>query len=73
MVSSKPEGFKEAGAGERLQTWPVTELAEQFQQEWEGQAQGSSISRLALLYGRAREPHCPATMRRGQFLHLATE
>lgn len=34
MISSKPEDFKERpGAGERLQAWPSTELAEQFLQE----------------------------------------
>lgn len=73
MISSKPEDFKERpGAGERLQAWPSTELAEQFLQEREGQESGQGFSRLVLFCSRARSHDAPP-MRQGHFRHPARQ
>lgn len=73
MISSKPEDFKEGpGAGERLQAWPCTELAEQLLQEREGQESGQGFSRLVLFYSRARSHDAPP-VRQGHFRHAARQ
>lgn len=73
MISSKPEDFKEEpGAGERLQAWPSTELAEQLLQEWEGQESGQGFSRLVLFYSKAGSHDAPP-VRQGHFRHTAKQ